>query len=1230
MGKRLRKLVSILLVLVMIIGMCPNSVVMAEESSDSGVTATVTDAEEDVTEEKNTEERDTEEDITEISNTEESDSSKVTEENDISTETDAQTDEESYPAFSPDPVTIDGVRISVSASEGVFPEGASLSVLKVSNAELGAVEEAIDEERDENEKVALTYTYDIKVLDKDGNELQPKDGAEVKVSFSADAVANENLDTNVYHVSEDEAGGLSADVLLTEESGTTVSASTDGFSYYTVEFTYDEKQYVMQGDSNVALVDILSFVGITKADGNAAESSDISAVSISNEELFSASNESGEWIVTANQAFTSTEWMKVTVDGVEYEIVVTDATTNTVSVTVTVHSVTCDSSIQTFVGGEKTVPKYITISTNKGGTSGWHGTVYSNNVNGTYTFEYEGEEPTAVNFTVTYQLPSTTSSSSLNCNDFSGSGEFGSTKTASIVHTIAAMPWPVSSPEQKFYETITYSASYTVTPNSVDPTYTSPTAKTLIYNASSQQLVNAATTNGGTLKYALGNNATTAPTTGWSTTVPSGTNAGTYYVWYQIEAATGYNAVAPKCVTASIGQANNPITYANQSWSYNFATIAQTKNLNQATNAQGTITYSLQSQTGGSYFGFNTSTRVLTAAANTPVGTYTVVIRASTDGNTNYKSGTKDSTVTVTIGKTSSSATAPIAANKTYNGSAQTIAAGGSASGGTIYYGLGSSTTSGPSSSSWSTTLPSATNAGDYYIWYKVTGDSNHNDVAATYAAKATISKRTVTPTAPTLTTGTLTYDGTDKTLANAGSTTAGGTMYYYVSTSSTTPTFSISTWEQSIDTKTDAGTYYIFWYDYVSDIANNNDTTTDKINSVQSLGSRTIGNATITVNAPNQSYTYTSNPQGTAITATSVNLQAVTIKYGTESGSYNLTTAPTAINVADSKIIYYQVTAPNHNTVTGSYTLTIIKAEASVTAPTANALTYNGTVQELVTAGSTSDGTLQYKLGTSGTYSTDIPTATNAGTYYVWYRVKGDSNHNDTEPLCIPVTIENASMSVSSEGYTGIYDAQAHGITVTAPEGATVNYRTTDSGAYDLTDNPTYTDAGTYTVYYQITKPNYTTVTGSETVVINKKQLELSWDDSTRAFTYDGSSHKPSASITGVLGDDDCGVAVSGEQTDYSVSAYTATASLTGEQKDNYVLPTEHTTIFTIAKREVTVTAKSQTVKLKDDISRTVNDAELSGAVEGHTLSEIAFEAVDTTSTTTVGNERDIIPQLL
>lgn len=103
-----------------------------------------------------------------------------------------------------------------------------------------------------------------------------------------------------------------------------MTAETDGFSYYTVEFTYDEKQYVMNGNTTVLLSEILRSVGLT---------GDVTAVSVSNESLFSASDESGEWVVTAHQAFTGKEWMKVTIDGVAYEITVTDEQNAVASVT---------------------------------------------------------------------------------------------------------------------------------------------------------------------------------------------------------------------------------------------------------------------------------------------------------------------------------------------------------------------------------------------------------------------------------------------------------------------------------------------------------------------------------------------------------------------------------------------------------------------------------------------------------------------------------------------------------------------------------------------------------------------------------------------------------------------------------------------------------------------------------------------------------------------------------
>ena len=65
-----------------------------------------------------------------------------------------------------------------------------------------------------------------------------------------------------------------------------------------------------------------------------------------------------------------------------------------------------------------------------------------------------------------------------------------------------------------------------------EPIVTAPTARALTYNGQAQALVDAGTAEGGTMKYALGTDGTNTPTGGWDITIPTGADAGTYYVWY--------------------------------------------------------------------------------------------------------------------------------------------------------------------------------------------------------------------------------------------------------------------------------------------------------------------------------------------------------------------------------------------------------------------------------------------------------------------------------------------------------------------------------------------------------------------------------------------------------------------------------------------------------------------------------------------------------------------------
>lgn len=74
----------------------------------------------------------------------------------------------------------------------------------------------------------------------------------------------------------------------------------------------------------------------------------------------------------------------------------------------------------------------------------------------------------------------------------------------------------------------------------------------LTYTGSEQALVNGGTANGGTLVYAVGTNATTAPTEGWGSDIPKRTAAGTYYVWYKVRGDIDHSDSTAKCITVTI------------------------------------------------------------------------------------------------------------------------------------------------------------------------------------------------------------------------------------------------------------------------------------------------------------------------------------------------------------------------------------------------------------------------------------------------------------------------------------------------------------------------------------------------------------------------------------------------------------------------------------------------------------------------------------------------------
>ena len=105
-----------------------------------------------------------------------------------------------------------------------------------------------------------------------------------------------------------------------------------------------------------------------------------------------------------------------------------------------------------------------------------------------------------------------------------------------------------------------------------------------------------------------------------------------------------------------------------------------------------------------------------------------------------------------------------------------------------------------------------------------------------------------------------------------------------------------------------------------------------------------------------------------------------------------------------------------------------IITVDDVVSPEPATGLVYNGGAQSLVSVpGTVVGGTIVYSLTEDGEYSADIPVATNAGEYTVYWTVESDKNHYEVEAIMsFTVTIERKTITeddVSLGEYDPLYD---------------------------------------------------------------------------------------------------------------------------------------------------------------------------------------------------------------
>ena len=626
----------------------------------------------------------------------------------------------------------------------------------------------------------------------------------------------------------------------------------------------------------------------------------------------------------------------------------------------------------------------------------------------------------------------------------------------------------------------------TLTIKSISPTVTIKTVeRTYINDGVLQDMVEYSNLEGGSLRYYISTSSTAPNTSQVSETKCQAKNAGTYYVWYRIVAANSNYVDTQVFSLGSVKMLRSPTATA----------ASEDKVYNGKSQSGMTGKYVIES---GDWTGTN-------------VGTY--YASATPDSNhlwANGKDNKEDFTWKIT--KAAGSLTAPKAiTNLVYNTKAQELITAGSSSTGTMYYRV--------NSGSWGTSIPTGTNAGSYYVEYKSVGDSNHFDTEVG-SFTVTIEKAAGYCTAPTAKTN-LVYTGSPQTLINAATNATGEVLYKADSGSYST----------TLPSGTDAKTYTIYY----------------KVE--ESANYKAVAEKNFTVTIAKANGTITVLPTAKTNLVYNTTAQALinggttstgTLYYRVDGGAWD-TNIPKKTNAGTYKVEYYLKGDSNHNDIAVSasttFSITIAKANGSCTAPTAKTLTYTGSAQTLINAATNATGDVSYKLGSTGTYSASLPTATAAGTYTVYYKVAESANYKAVAEKTVSVTISQKKGSVTTKPTGKTLSCTGANQDLISAGAGTGTMMYSVNGGTASSSIPKASAAGTYTItYYAAASSNYT-------------QSDSGTVTTTISHTYKDTVTKPTCTAKGYTTHTCTGCKYSYNDTETAIvaSAHTGTSTYGG-----------------------------------------------------------------------------------
>ena len=491
------------------------------------------------------------------------------------------------------------------------------------------------------------------------------------------------------------------------------------------------------------------------------------------------------------------------------------------------------------------------------------------------------------------------------------------------------------------------------------------------------------------MEYVLGTSADTAPTSGWNETIPTGTGAGTYFVFYRAKEDANHTPGDAFVLTAALDTTTLTVTAKNHSVTYGDAPA------NNGVEFSGFVHGETQSVLSG------TLAYDYSYTQGDSVGSYVITPKGLTGGNytLSFVPGVltvQQKEVGLTWGET----------QLTFNGEAQAPAA---------------TATGLVNEDAITVTVTGAeTNAGENYTAEAsaLTGDKAGNyKLPAAKTTGFSIAKGA----APTLEDVALSqaYDKTYVRASLAGIMPAdAGKLTYTPGIAQATGSISVTGF--AVDNS--AGVTARLSGGAVDDVVtlpvvisseNYLDASVNVVITLIMKGSQTISAADVTA-----TYGDTDKKINASVTDPVTGSGAISYAVKTGSEKYISVAANGDLTIlgippTDGKA-YVVVTAAETDTylqATREVTVTISRANAVPATVTANNRSYDGTEKPLVTVtGTATGGEMRYALGTAteatGSYTPAIPAKTEKGSYYVWYKVVGDQYHNGTAPVRVTVTI--------------------------------------------------------------------------------------------------------------------------------------------------------------------------------------------------------------------------------